>query len=298
MRARTCPYGHGRVDQSDRQRCGCGGPASNLPAAVRAGSPGPQARRISSAQTAIFDEVPCATSGGGSSAPRPERGDPCLAALRQAGPPGAAEKAARGLSAAGAALACRGMRVVLLGATERMGRALARRMAERGDQLFLLGRESGGAAAQRGRPRGPSPAARAGRRRTRATWRPRRASRRRSTQQRRLSAGSTPSVVTAGLFATQEAMEADTALAEQVLAVDFTGTVIFCEHARKRAAGARRRDAVRVLVGGGRARAQAGGAVRGGQGRAVALPRGLDPQVPRAGLEDGVRQAGVRERRG
>ena len=33
------------------------------------------------------------------------------------------------------------MRVVLLGATKGMGRALARLMAERGDALFLLGRD-------------------------------------------------------------------------------------------------------------------------------------------------------------
>ena len=33
------------------------------------------------------------------------------------------------------------MNVVLLGATKGMGRALGRRMAERGDRIFLLGRD-------------------------------------------------------------------------------------------------------------------------------------------------------------
>nr|HRC84389.1 SDR family NAD(P)-dependent oxidoreductase [Thermoanaerobaculia bacterium] len=41
-------------------------------------------------------------------------------------------------------------------------------------------------------------------------------------------------VVTAGLFATQDALEADTELARRVLTVDFAHTVLFCEEARKR----------------------------------------------------------------
>ena len=35
------------------------------------------------------------------------------------------------------------MKVVFLGATKGMGRALSRLMADRGDELFLLGRDSG-----------------------------------------------------------------------------------------------------------------------------------------------------------
>jgi decaprenylphospho-beta-D-erythro-pentofuranosid-2-ulose 2-reductase len=41
-------------------------------------------------------------------------------------------------------------------------------------------------------------------------------------------------VVTAGLFATQDKLEAVPAIAQQVLTVDFAGTVLFCEEARKR----------------------------------------------------------------
>jgi NAD(P)-dependent dehydrogenase (short-subunit alcohol dehydrogenase family) len=41
-------------------------------------------------------------------------------------------------------------------------------------------------------------------------------------------------VVTAGLFATQDALEADRALAARVLAVNYTNTVLFCEEARVR----------------------------------------------------------------
>jgi short-subunit dehydrogenase len=41
-------------------------------------------------------------------------------------------------------------------------------------------------------------------------------------------------VVTAGLFATQDALEADGELARRILTVDFANTVAFCEEARKR----------------------------------------------------------------
>jgi decaprenylphospho-beta-D-erythro-pentofuranosid-2-ulose 2-reductase len=40
-------------------------------------------------------------------------------------------------------------------------------------------------------------------------------------------------VVTAGLFASQEALEDDTELARRLLVVDFSHTVVFCEEARK-----------------------------------------------------------------
>ena len=46
------------------------------------------------------------------------------------------------------------MKVVFLGATKGMGRALARLMAERGDALFLLGRD--GADLERSAPRSVS----------------------------------------------------------------------------------------------------------------------------------------------
>jgi decaprenylphospho-beta-D-erythro-pentofuranosid-2-ulose 2-reductase len=41
-------------------------------------------------------------------------------------------------------------------------------------------------------------------------------------------------IVTAGLFATQEQLEADLALTQRLLTVDFANTVVFCEHARGR----------------------------------------------------------------
>ena len=125
-------------------------------------------------------------------------------------------------------------RVVLLGATKGMGRALARRMSERGDRLFLLGRNlddldrsardleirGGGKVASVGcavcdleRPDTFTPAL----------------------EQASAHLGNFDTViVTAGLYETQEHLERDPELARRVLATDFTNTIVFCEHARSR----------------------------------------------------------------
>ncbi len=122
------------------------------------------------------------------------------------------------------------MKVVFLGATQGMGRALARLMAERGDELFLLGRrldvlagqaadlrirgastEVGVAACDLEQPDGFAAALDAA-----------------AATLGRFDAV----VVTAGLFGTQEALEQDAAFRRRVLTVDFTNTVEFCEQAR------------------------------------------------------------------
>lgn len=132
------------------------------------------------------------------------------------------------------------MNVVLLGATRGVGRALARLLAARGDRLFLLGRGADDLAASARDlevragltagaigvapcdllvPESAAPALDAA-----------------------LAAlGRVDAVVvTAGLFATQDALEADPALARRILEADFSGTVLFCEAAR-----------TRLLAGGG-----------------------------------------------
>ena len=122
-------------------------------------------------------------------------------------------------------------KVVFVGATKGMGRALARRMSERGDRLYLLGRNSeelGRAATDLGvRGEHPvehgaldleDPAGFAG----------------------ALDAadaalgGFDCVVVTAAMFATQDELEADADLALRLLRVNFAHTVAFCEEARKR----------------------------------------------------------------
>lgn len=122
------------------------------------------------------------------------------------------------------------MKVVLLGATRGIGRALARLLAARGDALFLLGRDpeelSRSAADLRARgaasvgtapcdleaPNGFAPALDAA---------------------AAALDGIDAVVVSAGLFATQEALESDTAFTRRLLDVDFARTVEFCERSRE-----------------------------------------------------------------
>jgi decaprenylphospho-beta-D-erythro-pentofuranosid-2-ulose 2-reductase len=126
------------------------------------------------------------------------------------------------------------MKVVILGATKGIGRALARQLAERGDALFLLGRDGadldasardieirtgrgtgavGTAACDLERPEGfvaALAAADAG------------------------LGGFDTVVVTAALFATQDRLEDDPELARRLVTADFGNTLVFCEEARRR----------------------------------------------------------------
>ncbi len=124
------------------------------------------------------------------------------------------------------------MKAVMLGASRGMGRALARLFAARGDRLFLLEHEPenlklsardleihgapgpvGTAYCNLLEPESFAPA-------LDAAW-------------RELDGFDTV-VVTAGLFASQEALENDSHLAARLLTADFTNTVLFCEEVRKR----------------------------------------------------------------
>lgn len=123
------------------------------------------------------------------------------------------------------------MRAVILGATSGMGRALARRMASRGDVLYLLGigeSDLAKSAADLGvdgaKPAGYSECDLADSR----TFAPA------LDAAERALGGLDAVIVTAGIFATQDALESDARLTEKLLDVDFTGTIVFCEEARKR----------------------------------------------------------------
>ena len=123
------------------------------------------------------------------------------------------------------------MRTALLGATRGMGRAVARRLAERGDELFLLGRDDAELARSardleihRGRGHvawarcdllAPASFALA------------------LDEAEGVLGGLDAVVVSAGLFDSQETLEADPERCERLLAADFTGTVLFCEEARR-----------------------------------------------------------------
>ena len=124
------------------------------------------------------------------------------------------------------------MNAVVLGATKGMGRALARLLITRGHHVFLLGRNledlersardlevrgSGGrvgvAVCDLERPDTFAPAIDAA--------------------VQTLGAVDLV-VVTAGLFATQDALEHDLELTGRLLVADFANTVLFCEQARQR----------------------------------------------------------------
>lgn len=124
--------------------------------------------------------------------------------------------------------------VIFFGATRGMGRSLARLLASRGQRLFLLGRDPdelqrsaldlaarsgmdpesvGSAPADLADPSGFDAALDAA-----------------FEELGEVSAV----VITAGVFETQDAMEADPAKVKRLLDLDFTHTVMFCEAARKR----------------------------------------------------------------
>ena len=125
------------------------------------------------------------------------------------------------------------MKVVLLGATKGIGRALARLVAERGDAVFLLGRDLEDlqksahdleARSGRGGAVGVAHC---------DLEHPMSYALALEAADKALD-GFDAVVVTAGLFATQEALEADPGLLARVLDANFRGTILFCEAVRKR----------------------------------------------------------------
>ena len=127
------------------------------------------------------------------------------------------------------------MKVAFLGATKGMGRALARKMAERGDRLFLLGRDPeqlarsaadlevrgapkpvGFAACDLLKPETFVPAL------DRADY---------------ALDGFDTLVITAAQFAAQEKLEADPAACRDLLRADLVSTIELCEEARRRLLG-------------------------------------------------------------
>jgi short-subunit dehydrogenase len=124
------------------------------------------------------------------------------------------------------------VKAVLLGATRGMGRSLAQQLALRGERLFLLGRDAEALAASacdlgvRGaagavgsahcdllEPAGFAAALDAA---------------------DAALGGFDTAVVSAGLFADQEQLETDAALACRLLTANFTNTILFCEEVRRR----------------------------------------------------------------
>ena len=124
------------------------------------------------------------------------------------------------------------MKAVLLGATKGMGRAVARLLAERGDSLFLLGRDPKSlrkTAADLEIRGAATPVEFAECDLLEPKTFPEALDRAAETL-----GGLETVVVTAGLFGTQEQLEADPDLTARLLGADFTNTVLFCEEVRRR----------------------------------------------------------------
>ena len=124
------------------------------------------------------------------------------------------------------------MKVVFLGATKGMGRALARQLAARGDRLFLLGRNL-----EELRRSAADLAVVAGEDRVgfalcdlleRTTLVPALESADRELE------GFDTVIVTAAILFPQEVLEEDAEARDRLLAVNFTHTIHFCEEARRR----------------------------------------------------------------
>ncbi len=125
------------------------------------------------------------------------------------------------------------MKAVVFGGTTGMGRAIARRLAERGDDVFLMSideedlarsaadlktrnpkkAEVGYAVCDLERPEGFAAAL--------------------DSADKALSEFDTV-IVTAAMFASQDALEADVELTRRLVTVNYANTVVFCEHVRKR----------------------------------------------------------------
>lgn len=126
------------------------------------------------------------------------------------------------------------MKIAIMGATKGIGRALARQCAVRGDTLFVLGRDLEDLARTAAdlRVRAGDDAPEVGTARCDledpASFEPALAAAEAGL------GGLDAVVVTAGMFATQEALEDDPELARRLLTVNFAHTVVFCEHARRR----------------------------------------------------------------
>ncbi|MBL9100582.1 MAG: SDR family NAD(P)-dependent oxidoreductase [Myxococcales bacterium] len=129
----------------------------------------------------------------------------------------------------------KGQKVVVLGATKGMGRALARALAERGDRVFLLGRDAAELARSAAdlQARAPGPGSAPVGHAVCDLAEPQGFAAALDAADAALG-GFDVVVVTAGLFATQDQLEADIERTRELLVVDFANTVVFCEHARRR----------------------------------------------------------------
>jgi len=125
------------------------------------------------------------------------------------------------------------MKAIIFGGTTGIGRAIARRLVERGDSVFLLAMDAGELERSAADLKERHPA------RADVAYavcdleHPETFPPALDAADAALSEFDTV-VVTAAMFATQDALEADVELTRRLVTVNFANTVVFCEHARKR----------------------------------------------------------------
>lgn len=125
------------------------------------------------------------------------------------------------------------MKAVILGGTSGMGREVARRLAERGDEVFLLGRSDADLARSAADLTERHPRRAETRHASCDLEVPEHFARALDAADQSLGGFDTV-VVTAAMFAPQPLLEADVELVRRLTTVNFANTVVFCEHARKR----------------------------------------------------------------
>jgi short-subunit dehydrogenase len=125
------------------------------------------------------------------------------------------------------------VKVVLLGGTSGMGRALGQRLSERGDEVFLLGHEPEQLARSAADLKARHPRQRDVGHAPCNLERPAEFAPALDAADAALTGFDTV-IVTAGMFATQDVLEADVELATRLVTVNYAHTLVFCEHARKR----------------------------------------------------------------
>jgi short-subunit dehydrogenase len=125
------------------------------------------------------------------------------------------------------------VKAVILGGTSGMGRSLVQRLSERGDRVFLLGRDADqlerSAADAQARHPGSLPARHA----ACDLEHPEQFAAALDAADAALEGFDTV-IVSAGSFATQERLEDDIELTRRLVTVNYAHTLVFCEHARKR----------------------------------------------------------------
>jgi len=125
------------------------------------------------------------------------------------------------------------MKAVVFGGTSGMGRAISQRLAERGDSLFLIGHNETELIRSAADLKARHPAQADVKHALCNLEEPAGFGAALDAADAALAEFDTV-IVTAAMYATQDALEADVELARRLCTVNYANTVVFCEHARKR----------------------------------------------------------------